>query len=40
LKAFAYHSLITIALDQWCPTREEFLPREEFSEFRGGISIL
>ena len=23
---------------QWFPTGEEFLPREEFHEFRGGIS--
>jgi len=22
---------------QWFPTGEEFLPREEFHEFRGGI---
>jgi len=27
-------------LDQWFATREEFLPREEFNEFRGGISTL
>jgi len=27
-------------LCQWFPTREEFLPREEFHEFRGGISTL
>ena len=25
---------------QWFPTGEEFLPREEFHEFRGGISTL
>jgi len=25
-------------LDQWFPTGEEFLPWEEFHEFRGGIS--
>jgi len=28
----------TFYLDQWFPTGEEFLPREEFHEFRGGIS--
>jgi len=25
-------------VNQWFPTGEEFLPREEFHEFRGGIS--
>jgi len=25
-------------IKQWFPTGEEFLPREEFHEFRGGIS--
>jgi len=25
-------------VQQWFPTEEEFLPREEFHEFRGGIS--
>jgi len=30
----------TNALDQWFPTREEFLPRDEFHQFRGGISTL
>jgi len=28
------------AIYQWFPTGEEFLPREEFQEFRGGISTL
>jgi len=32
--------IATHALQQWFPTREEFLPREEFHEFRGGISTL
>jgi len=27
-------------VDQWFPTGEEFLPREEFHEFRGRISAL
>jgi len=27
-------------LIQWFPTGEEFPPREEFHEFRGGISTL
>ena len=27
-------------LGQWFPTGEEFPPREEFHEFRGGISTL
>ena len=27
-------------LEQWFPTGEEFPPREEFHEFRGGISTL
>jgi len=27
-------------LTQWFPTGEEFLPGEEFHEFRGGISTL
>jgi len=27
-------------LGQWFPTGEEFLPREEFHEFWGGISTL
>jgi len=27
-------------LGQWFPTGEEFLPGEEFHEFRGGISTL
>jgi len=26
--------------EQWFPTGEEFLPREEFHELRGGISTL
>jgi len=29
---------IRVELVQWFPTGEEFLPREEFHEFRGGIS--
>jgi len=29
-----------ISLSQWFPTGEEFLPGEEFHEFRGGISTL
>jgi len=27
-------------LGQWFPTGEEFLPREEFHEFKGGICTL
>jgi len=27
-------------LEQWFPTGEEYLPGEEFREFRGGISTL
>jgi len=27
-------------IKQWFPTGEEFLPGEEFHEFRGGISTL
>jgi len=29
-----------LALTQWFPTGEEFLPGEEFHEFWGGISTL
>jgi len=30
-----------VNIQQWFPTgEEEFLPKEEFHEFRGGISIL
>jgi len=29
-----------LGLGQWFPTGEEFLPGEEFHEFRGGISTL
>jgi len=32
--------LPSMPLGQWFPTGEEFLPREEFHEFRGGISTL
>jgi len=32
--------LFVAPLNQWFPTRGEFLPREEFYEFRGGISTL
>jgi len=28
------------SLRQWFPTGEEFPPREEYHEFRGGISTL
>jgi len=31
-----YHKILA----QWFPTGEEFLPREEFHEFRGEISTL
>jgi len=45
---FAYGQIIQIhtihkgnyAVAQWLPTGKEFLPREEFHEFRGGISTL
>jgi len=30
----------TPALMRWFPTRKEFLPREAFHSFRGGISTL
>jgi len=30
--------MLLMGLDQWFPTGEEFLPRDEFHEFRGGIS--
>ena len=33
-------TLFSIRLDQWFPTGEEFLPREDFHEIRGGISTL
>jgi len=28
---------VELCLGQWFPTGEEFLPREKFHEFRGGI---
>jgi len=32
------HTLSLLVVEQWFPTGEEFLAREEFHEFRGGIS--
>jgi len=31
---------LVVDLYQWLPSGEEFLPREEFHEFRGDISTL
>jgi len=33
-----YRTDACVLLAQWFPTGEEFLPREEFHEFMGGIS--
>jgi len=42
VEARTYETLRSCAkcLGQWFPTGEEFLPREEFHEFRRGISTL
>jgi len=32
------HTLSLLVVEQWFPTGEEFLAREGFHEFRGGIS--
>jgi len=40
-KSLSKHKMTTVyVLDQWFPTGEEFLPREEFHVFTGGMSTL